>query len=97
MDHSLHSVEHTLYGIMRSHPLIIAPPPTLLPQSYSHTQVQRMEHALRSVEHTLYGMRKPRRLDRASLDLVSISQLQAAVDNFAAVGEGGLALGGDTM
>jgi hypothetical protein len=51
-------------------------------------QVQRMEHALRSVEHTLYGMRKPRRLDRASLDAVSIHQLQAAVDNFAAVGDG---------
>lgn len=46
-----------------------------------------MEHALRAVEHTLYGMRKPRRLDRASLDAVSIHQLQAAVDNFAAVGE----------
>jgi hypothetical protein len=32
-----------------------------------------------------------------SLDAVSLSQLQEAVTNFAAVGEGGLALGGDTM
>lgn len=61
-------------------------------------QVQRMEHALRAVECTLYGMRKPRRLDRASLDAVSITQLQAAVDNFAAAGEGAvMMMGADDM
>lgn len=48
--------------------------------------LQRMEAALRAVEHMLYGARKPRRVDRASLDAVSIQQLQAAVEQFAAVG-----------
>lgn len=56
-----------------------------------------MESALRAVEHTLYGMRKPRRLDRASLDAVSIHQLQAAVDNFATAGEGALLMAADEM
>lgn len=80
-----------------------SPPPLhLTPSSPSPThkrlvQVQRMETALRAVEQTLYGMRKPRRLDRASLDVVSISQLQAAVDNFAAVGDGALAMMGGGM
>lgn len=60
-------------------------------------QLQRMEAALRAVERMLYGMRKPTRLDRASLDAVSIHQLQAAVDNFAAVGEAGIMLHQDMM
>jgi hypothetical protein len=57
-----------------------------------------METALRAVEHTLYGMRKPGRVDRASLDALSITQLQAAVDSFAAVGDGAaLMMAGDEM
>ncbi len=69
------------------------------PPAHTHTQVQRMEHALRAVEATLYGMRKPHRLlERASLDVVSISQLQAAVDSFAAVGDvSALMMPGDEM
>jgi hypothetical protein len=47
-------------------------------------QLQRMESALRAVEQMAVGMRRPRHLDRASLDAVSIHQLQAAVDHFGA-------------
>ncbi|KAF6259623.1 hypothetical protein COO60DRAFT_1687876 [Scenedesmus sp. NREL 46B-D3] len=46
-------------------------------------QVQRLDHALKQVQRLMFGSSRRQQLDRASLDAVSIQQLQAAVAQFA--------------